>query len=161
MQTFRWGAAVVTLLGALWVANTALFIMRAEKAEAVVAGWDVTVNKGRSKTTGMSEHHNTWHAIVQLRDEFGAVHRARSPRALNQRRWEPGTRVPVYYDAEDPTVIFIRDAFDIWLPPVSITTVGVLGLVGTTLLLRFLWRQEGRKAEEVAAIVAKHITKKK
>ncbi|HEY1052787.1 MAG TPA: DUF3592 domain-containing protein [Prosthecobacter sp.] len=160
VQMLRWSAVVVTLAGVLWSASTALFIVRAETTEATVVEWDVVVSKSRSKTNGMSEEHSFWHAIVELQDEHGTVHRARSPRGLNQRRWEPGSLVPVYYDAKNPASIFIRDPFDIWFPPAIITVAGVLALLTTSLVLMLLQVQAKKNADEVAAIVAKHISKK-
>lgn len=166
VQMFRWCAVMVTLAGVLWSANTALFILRAETTDATLVAWDVRESKGRNSSTGMSETHSFWHAIVELRDEFGAVHRARSPRGFGKKSledgvWELGSKVPVYYAPKDPTSIFIRQAFEIWFPPGIITTMGVLGLLGTTMVLKFLQGQEKKNAEEVAAIVAKYITKKK
>lgn len=166
VQTFRWCAVVVTLVGVLWSANTALFILRAETTDATLVAWDVRESKGRNSSTGMSETHSFWHAIVELRDEFGTVHRARSPRGFGRKSlengvWELGRKVPVYYDPKDPTSVFIRHAFEIWFPPGVITPMGVLGLLCTTLVLMFLKKQERKTAEEVAAIVAKYISKKK
>lgn len=160
VQAFRWCAVVVTLAGILWSANTALFLLRAKTTDATVVDWDVVTSKSRD-SSGMSVSHSFWHAIVQLRDDSGTLHRARSPRGLNERRWEPGTQVPVCYEAQNPTSIFIRDMFDIWFPPAIITTTGVLALLTTSAVLMLLEVQARKKADEVAAIVAKHISKKR
>ncbi|MGV3658941.1 MAG: DUF3592 domain-containing protein [Prosthecobacter sp.] len=161
VQIIRWCAVAVALIGLLWSVNTALFILRSKTAEATVVDWDMTTSKGRNSSNGMSETHHFWYAIVELRDEFGAVHRGRSPRGLNERRWERGAKVPVCYDPKNPSTIFIRDLFDIWFPPGIITAFGVAFLLGTSLILEFLRRRAQRNADDVAAIVAKYITKKK
>lgn len=166
VQIFRWCAVVVTLAGVLWLANTALFLLRAQTTDATLVDWDVVVSKGRNSSSRTSETHSFWHAIVELQDESGSVHRARSPRGFGKKRlaggtWEMGSKVPVYYDPKDPTSIFIRHSQDIWFPPSIITILGVLGLLVTSAILLLLRARAQKNADEVAAIVAKHIAKKK
>lgn len=157
---FQWSSVVITLLGLLWMGNTAWFIAEAEQTLATVVGWEVVKSRGR-EFNGFSSTRSVWHAVVEFEDGFGRSQRATSPRGLNRRTWEEGERVPVYYGVEEPSEIFIQDTWEIWFPPMVITALGVFGLLLTTVILYVRQGIAERRAEEVEEIVAKHIAKKK
>ncbi|MBL9133824.1 MAG: DUF3592 domain-containing protein [Verrucomicrobiaceae bacterium] len=157
---FRLAALGISLIGLLWTGSTLWFVLTAEKADALVVGWETSTSSSRGRD-GFTEHSTTYRAVVEFMARNGGKQRATSPRALNHRKWPEGASVQVYHDPQSPSSILIDDAGLLWFGPGIIAGMGVLGVGLTTLILHLLDRAACRRKQEVDHIVSRHISKKK
>lgn len=129
LQGFFIFGALIAGAGLIWTASTAWFLYSSEKTTGVIVDV-VAIQSTRSPGEDpLTQQVTSYYPVVEFRDSKGGVQQAKSSRAARSDLFKRGDEVGVYYDAKDPTQVFIKDAWMLWFAPGVILGGGLLWML--------------------------------
>ena len=141
MQGILWGffvfGALIAGAGLIWTASTAWFLYSSEKTTGVIVDV-IAVQSTRSPgEEPLTKQVTSYYPVVEFRDSKGVVQQSKSSRAARSDHFKRGDGVGVYFDAKDPTQVFIQDRWMLWFAPGVILGSGLIWMLAVGGMMRF------------------------
>jgi|GEM_PF-1665478 len=150
LQGFFIFGALIAGAGLIWTASTAWFLYSSEKTTGVIVDV-IAIQSTRSPGEDpLTQQVTSYYPVVEFRDSKGGVQQAKSSRATRSDLFKRGDEVGVYYDAKDPTQVFIKDAWMLWFAPGVILGGGLLWMLAVWGMMSFSRRFEAGFTQEKA-----------
>lgn len=133
MQGILWGffvfGALIAGAGLIWTASTARFLYGSEKTTGVIADVVGILSTRSPSESPQAKQVISYYPVVEFRDARGSVHKAQSSRAARSDHFKRGDEVGVYYDSQDPALMFIENTWMLWFSPGVILAGGLFWMI--------------------------------
>lgn len=141
MQGILWGffvfGALIAGAGLIWTASTAWFLYSSEKTTGVIVDVNAIQSTRSPGEEPLTKQVTSYYPVVEFRDSKGVVQQSKSSRAARSDHFKRGDGVGVYFDAKDPTQVFIQDRWMLWFAPGVILGSGLIWMLAVGGMMRF------------------------